>query len=133
MANRSFNGDERDKWGIVRWRVPQSLVQECPHFVQVKCSIDLSCLTPACSPDMNDVARKASVLPHLGQVSLTLGSSGSLSITSMGEETGGSMVLTSVPSSSIMCPHLEHTKPLLVARMYEPHFSQNFILPLRAC
>ena len=97
----------------------------------MKRSIDLSCRTPACSPEMKDTLRKASELPHLGQVSMTLGCSLlDSSITSMGEGACGSIVVISAASTCTICPHLEQTKPFLVARIYEPHFSQNFMLPL---
>ena len=81
---------------------------------------------------MKDTLRKASGLPHLGQVSLTLGCSllDSL-ITSIGEGACGSIVVTSAASDCTVWPHLEQTKPFLVARIYEPHFSQNFMLSLQ--
>jgi len=41
------------------------------------------------------------------------------------------MIVISATSACTVCPHLEQTKPFLVARMYEPHFSQNFMLSLQ--
>jgi hypothetical protein len=97
--------------------------------VHVKRSIDLSCLTPACSPEMKDMLRNASELPHAGQVSLTFARSvsGSL-ITAIGETSRCSKVLTSIVSMRIVFPHFVHWSPVFVARMYAPHFSQNFII-----
>ena len=105
-------------------------VHEWPHLVQVKRSMDLSCLTPACSPETKDMLRTASGLPHEGQVSFTLACSDSVAvITSIEGASRGSMVFTSTASVAVVKPHLVHLKPPFTAFMYEPHFSQNFNIP----
>ena len=111
-----------------RTRAPQSFVHECRHFVHFRRSIDLSCLTPACSPETNARLRKASGFPQRGQLSITLTCPISDSPTTSTEERRRFVIcFTSITCSWTRFPHPTHKSPPGVFLMYDPHFSQNFI------